>query len=120
MNWKILALAMVFSIAVLGCATPSELRTRAPSLELKSNFDAKRVAACIADKWENALPLLGTQPVNLKITSTGYSVAHGVEETIHLVDISDSPTGGSNTTYYKNRSSLIERFDPGVVDCQTQ
>lgn len=101
-----------------GCATPNELRQNGPTLELKSLHDAKHVAVCIADKWENSLPLLGTQPINMRIKNNGYSVAHGNEETVHLVDINESPTGGSFTLYYKHRSSLIDNWTPAVISCQ--
>lgn len=101
-----------------GCATPAELRQNTPNLELKSTNNSKHVAACIADKWENSLPLLGTQPINMKIKKDGYSVAHGNEETIHLSDIKDSPNGGSVTFYYKHRNSLVDVWTPAVISCQ--
>ena len=120
MRYSFLFIATISSASILGCATPKELRERGPAFVISSKLDARHVAACISEKWENALPLMGTQPVNLKLTRNGYAVAHGLEETIHLADISATSDGGSVTTYYKNRSGLINIFDPAVTICQSE
>ena len=119
-RYGFLPITLIIAASMSGCATPTELRQRTPEFVISSKLDARRVAACISEKWENALPLLGTQPVNLKLTKNGYAVAHGIEETIHLADISDTTGGGSVTTYYKNRSGLIEFFNPAVKACQSE
>jgi len=87
---------------------------------LKSPLDAKRISACIADKWENAAPIFGTQPVHMKLLKDGYSVSAGNEGTSYLVDVKDSPGGGSVTTFYKHRETLIKLFDPPVTICQSE
>lgn len=116
------AFAALLSVSVIlsGCATPSELREKGPALVLKSRHDAKRVSACIADKWENAVPFFGTQPVHLKLLKDGYSVAAGNEGTSYLVDVRDSPDGGSTTNFYKYRETMIKPFDPPVTICQSE
>lgn len=77
-KYCLLPIAAIIATSILGCATPRELRQRTPEFVISSKLDARRVAACISEKWENALPLLGTQPVNLKLTKNGYAVTHGV------------------------------------------
>ena len=102
------------------CATPAEMRQRAPELEFKSTFPSKTVAICIADRWENLSWVGGTIPVNMRPTNDGYTVSWRNEAWGHtglLVDIKDT-TDGSLTRYFKNMVLGEGTFDQVVIDCQ--
>lgn len=108
------------TILLLGCATPADLRTRAPALELTSSRPAKPVAICIADRWENLGIFGGTIPVNMRPTTNGYTVSWRNEAWGHtglLADINDVEAG-STTRYFKNAVLGEKSFDNAVVECQ--
>ena len=111
---------VVATAYLCGCATPADMRTRVPSLELTSNHPAKPVAICISDRWENLGVFGGTIPVNMRPTSDGYTVSWRNEAWGHtglLVDVNDTSTG-SITRYFKNVVLGEGSFDNAVKECQ--
>lgn len=70
-NWKEILLASVAATAVLaGCATPSDVRSTAPALQINSDRPARNVAGCIADRLEAQYKT----GISSRPTSGGYTV----------------------------------------------
>ena len=110
---------VVFVLLIGGCTTPAELRQKGPILEQKSLRDAKNVAACIAEGWENAGVYMAQ--VNMRIAKGGYSVAiRGETSTTLLADIADAPSGESMTSLYSGlfNSAQERKFSEVVIRCQ--
>lgn len=108
------------TILLLGCATPADLRTHAPALELTSSRPAKPVAICITDRWENLGIFGGTIPINMRPITNGYTVSWRNEAWGHtglLADINDV-ADGSKTHYFKNAVLGEQSFDKAVIECQ--
>jgi hypothetical protein len=110
----------ISTIWLFGCATPADLRTKTPSLELTSSRPAKPVAICIVERWENFGILGTTIPVNMRPTTDGYTVSWRNEAWGHtglLADVSDV-LNGSTTRYFKNLVLSEGSFDNAVKECQ--
>lgn len=121
---KIIAGSMLAMIA--GCTTPADLRKQKPTLELTSGNTSKQVAICIADHWENttAVGALSSSPVNMRITTEGYSVIvygtpsmFGGAAPVSIADITDKPAG-SFIFYYRSPVLGFGRFEDVVKKCQ--
>lgn len=122
---KIIACSMLALLT--GCTiNPADLRKQKPNLELTSSKTSKQVAICIADKWENttAVGALSSPPVNMRITSEGYSIivynppnGFGGAAPISIADISDTPSGASSI-YYRPSIIGFGRFEDAVKQCQ--
>lgn len=105
------------SVFVMGCVTtsPKDMRSSPPVAEVSSDNNAKTVATCIADGWENIDNNL--MKVQMRPTSSGYSV--WVEQSVgmgltavkdsatFLADIDDT-SNGSVTRYYSVATSKTE------------
>ncbi|QWD91628.1 hypothetical protein [Polynucleobacter sp. MWH-Braz-FAM2G] len=114
---KVLA-AISILFALVGCATPAELRSQKPLLDLKSTKPAKDVAICIADKWEGLGGFGGALTVNMRVTTSGYVVSLPLNgQTGMLVDIDNDGTG-STTKYYKGLVLLEQKLVQAIKDCQ--
>lgn len=110
----------IAAMLLVGCATPVEMRARAPALNLISSRPAKAVAICIADRWENSSVLGNTIPINMRPTANGYTVSwrhEGWGHTGLLADVDDAAVG-STTRYFKNAVLGEEIFDNAVKECQ--
>lgn len=117
---KLLTIVAAVIVGVSGCATPADLRTRVPVLELTSQQSAKAVAVCITDSWENSGAFGSTLPINIRPTMQGYNVSFRPEDFGHtslMVDVDEFGTG-SRTRYYKYFDFSGEFFDRAVKECQ--
>lgn len=107
-------------IFLIGCASPADLRQRKPTIELESNQPAKKVAICIADRWENSGIFGSSVPSNMRPTPEGYTLScrdEFIGRTMLLVDVNDT-SSGSITKYYKSAVLGAGSFDKAVQDCQ--
>jgi hypothetical protein len=103
--WLRLRTFVVAAVLLVGaCATPGDVRMKAPAFEGSSSKDAKSVAGCIADRWESG----GHQPnINARPTASGYSLTAASDlgiygkDTSFVIDVQDTPTG-STTRFYSN------------------
>lgn len=102
-----------------GCATPAEMRTKTPVLEVQSKLSPKDVATCIADKWENSGFLGLTVPVHMRQTGTGYAVSirDAFNTTSLLADVEGS-SSDSNTKVFRTLSFGGSDFIDAVKGCQ--
>ena len=106
-------IAFLLSVALVGCATPNDLRQKAPDLQLNSAKSAKDVAMCIADKWENADYAI---PVSMRETSTGYTLlTYHQGNTPYMCDIKNVGSGSQTSFYY---TLIASRPGEAVKDCQ--
>lgn len=112
------------TLLLFGCASPAEMRARAPLLELSSIRPSKPVAVCIADRWENTTYMNGPGlPITMRETTEGYTVIGIMQSMVQtwtglLADINNSPSG-STTRYYKSAGMLSSgSFDNVVKECQ--
>ena len=121
-----LLLSLFIAIGLSGCATPSDLRKKTPSLDMTSKRTAKEVALCIAEKWENTKPFmsLSSPPVNTNIRSNGYSIivtniALASSNAVALADVTEIEMA-SATRYYKlwGSGSGYGDYDQAVIECQ--
>ena len=108
-------IAFLLSVALVGCATPNDLRQKAPDLQLNSAKSAKDVAICITDKWE-ASPV-GSAPVTMRETKTGYTVLMLCNTNACLMSDIFSNENGSRTCFYNN-AILADGYVKDVKDCQ--
>jgi len=124
MRTKTSLVLCVATVGLFGCATPVDMRTKTPSLDISSSRPAKSVAICIADRWENATIMgMGAGfPTNMRPTQDGYTVSASVHNNFEtwtgfLADINDIPSG-STTRYFKNGVLGEGNFDNAVKECQ--
>ena len=113
-------LPLFTSLLIAACATPSEMRAQKPALVQQSTEGAKTVAVCIANAWENSGFAGSTPAVNMRPTTTGYTVSLldvGFGRTQLLADIDES-LKGSTTRYFKHLIIGEAAFDAAVVSCQ--
>lgn len=110
----LLALA---AVTITACATPTDLRTRTPDLDLVSSKSAKHVAVCIAETWEGNSPL-GTTPVTMRESMSGY-VVHMIclTNTCLLADVLATPEG-SRTVMYANAPARTGSYMEHARSCQ--
>ena len=113
----------VFGLTLLlsACASPSEMRAKPPAQVFTSSADAKSVAVCIANKWENLGVFGSTLPISMRPTMTGYTVSlvnPQSAQTQLLVDI-DEATTGSITRYFKHIVLGEGAFDNALAACQS-
>lgn len=113
-------IVLACSMSVMGCITtsPKDMRSSPPVAEFSSENNAKIVATCIADGWENIDNYL--MKVQMRPTTNGYSV--WVEQSVgmgltavkdsatFLADIDDT-SNGSVTRYYSVATSKTEWKD---------
>lgn len=110
-------LVLVMTLVVAGCATPNELRQGKPELRLNSVKNAKNVAICIADKWENGGPF-GPVPLSMRETQSGYMVSVMCEtNTCMLADVASLPDNRSETVVYMNAVGASDYLND-VTGCQ--
>lgn len=104
---------------LISCAGPNEMRKSGPSLELRSSHPSKKVAVCIAGRWEN-LGIFGTTiPITMRPTEAGFTVSSYNEtwgKTDLLADVIDVKDG-SETRLFKS-ISMTERFEKAARECQ--
>ena len=125
MKTKTSLVLCVATVWLFGCATPVDIRTRTPSLELTSSRPAKPVAICIADRWENSNiwgKLQDGLPINMRPTPDGYTVLASVRTAFEtypgfLADINDTPSG-STTRYFENAVLGAGSLEKAVKECQ--
>jgi hypothetical protein len=105
------------SVILCSCATPQEARSSGPVAAYASSKSAKAVTACVAAAWESAYAL--TNPVNVRPTNDGYTlqVSHS-GNTMVVLDVTSSPSGGSTSKYYKGHVLFEGRWDEAVQSCQ--
>lgn len=65
---------VALTLVLAACATPNDLRKTTPDLKVESDRDAKSIAMCIANGWENTRAIGGASPVTLRETPKGYMV----------------------------------------------
>lgn len=104
---------------IAGCSTPGDIRKKMPTLDLNSAKNAKAVAGCIADGWEEANTASG---LNTRPTANGYTVwktehGFGQEDTPFVIDITDAPNG-SNTLFYSKMFRQEDKAIKVIRNCQ--
>lgn len=104
---------------LLGCSSPAALRKATPDLEVQSAKTANAVATCIADRWENGGVLGQNVPVNMRPTSTGYTLnwINGMGGVGLLADV-DNASGGSRTRFFTGGAIGTTPFANAVRSCQ--
>lgn len=103
MNHTNYASVLAFAIMLAGCSTPGELRNESAAQTFASVKDAKTVATCVIDGFEEVFKTAG---VSGKPTETGYTVSVGVgvafgKDTAVVVDIANTASGSITTFYSK-------------------
>ncbi|MBF0329435.1 MAG: hypothetical protein HQL10_09785 [Nitrospirae bacterium] len=107
------------AVLLFGCSTPNQMREKTPDMEVTSSKPAQKVAACIANRWENLGVMGSTIPVNMKPTEDGYSVSWyntTWEKTNIIADVKENKSG-SVTRFYR-AISMTERFEKAIKECQ--
>lgn len=98
----LMMILIVVSFCIVGCISPGDLRLKKPTLELKSQFDARRVSSCIAIGLKEIGRWMGqTIPVGMIVLDDGYSIDmsnNGV--TAVLVDVKEQIDGSTVTRYW--------------------
>jgi hypothetical protein len=86
---------------LVACATPDDLRERQATYELESAKTSKKVALCIAEKWE--VGPFGTTPVTVRERERGYTVflVCGGGNACLLGDITDTQTGSKTSLHFR-------------------
>lgn len=98
------AIALSTVAGLCACAaTPAELRSGSPALELTSSLSPKDVALCIADHWEGVAGPWSALPVTMRPIQDGYMVSVSSLGMESLVDVKSVSTG-SKTGYFEHRS----------------
>lgn len=108
----------VFAILIAGCNTPEALKMRSPSLDLSSLMSAKRVAACISQKWQSSPD--GNTQVKLLKSDDVYSLSmtnQDLNNTVLVADVKEDG-GGSRTRYVNGYLFNGKKYDRAVIDCQ--
>ena len=98
MNGRVIIL---LTIILTGCATPADLRSNKPDLELSSSKPSKNIAICISEAWSNTIPIMAMSsfPTNMQLRENGYSVSVvvtnmlGASWPVVIADISDEQNG---------------------------
>jgi hypothetical protein len=104
-------------LMVASCATPQEARDKGPAATYTSTKSAKDISICVATAWESAYGL--TNPVNVRPTQDGFTMQVSANSnTMVVLDISDTPNGGSVSKYYKGHVLLEGKWDQAVQSCQ--
>ena len=113
-----LGLPLVASALLLAsCATPQEARDKGPAATYTSAKSAKDVSICVATAWEGVYGV--TNPVNVRPTQDGFTLQISANaNTMVVLDISDTPGGGSVSKYYKGNVFLEGKWDKAVQSCQ--
>jgi len=115
---KIIAVA-AFAALLSGCVSSEKLRSNTPTLSVKSDKDARAVAACITAQWEKAGIFGMTMPIDNKILSDGYSVSYKNGQTVQLMADVHEAGSGSTTNYYKvSFVAGVAKFEAAVQNCQ--
>lgn len=88
---------------ILGCSTPAELMSHPITQSFSSHKEAKTVATCVIDGFEDFFKIAG---VNGRPTDYGYmvsvSMAAGAgKDTAAVVDIKNTPSGSTSNFYTK-------------------
>ena len=121
-----LKLLPIITVAIFlgGCASSASLRENAPTLRQKSLLSAKDVAVCVGEKWGKMQGY--NAHASMMILKNGYAVElrgeTGTVGTIFVADITDTPTGGSETSVYSYShifNPTPKRFPDAVISCQT-
>lgn len=120
---KNLLLACFFIFAFSGCSTPNQMRSKTPAINNSSNKNAKELAYCISDKWDNLsfFNRLSDIPTNIQQKNTGFVVTKTVENITHswvgfLADI-DTTSTGSAIKYYKGNLIGSGSYDDAINAC---
>lgn len=89
-------------VALVGCSTPTDLRSQMPEREFASKKSAKDFAGCVADGLERAY----TRGINGRPTAKGYTITKddqiggwGTHSAI-AADFEDQSSGGSVVKTY--------------------
>lgn len=108
--------AIVVSTLLVGCATPESLRNGAADASFDSQKTAKKVAICIAEKWEEHT--LGTWAGTFRERENGYVVMQvcGLVNACILADVSETETGSN--TKIRSRALGVSAYIQAAQDCQ--
>jgi hypothetical protein len=112
---KLIALGVVFSLVLAGCATPQDARERGALATYASAKSARTVSDCIASSWEN---MGHAGETSVRPLANGYSVQLVRLGNVHLlVEITDL-NGGSTTKSYKGNAIGAGKLLMAVQSCQ--
>lgn len=116
-----LCVAITFLLG--GCASSSNLREQAPTLQLTSSNTAKDVALCLSEKWEKLLGYNTHLSVLPRRNGSSLEIRgeFGTVGTIIVADISDSVGGGSETSVYTYPyifQPVPKKLPEAAVSCQ--
>ena len=112
---KILYLIPVI-VSLVACATPDSLRSSAADSIFNSPKPSKKVALCIAEKWE--VHPTGTMRVTLRERENGYTafIVCGGGNACVLADIADTASG--STTEVRTRALGTSGYIREAQECQ--
>lgn len=124
MKTSIVPALIIVLIALTGCATPNEVRSKGAALTVNSEKNAKDVTTCVADKWENA-PFFSrfTGTVNTSIAKTGYSItAYGKNAfgswPVLIAQVEES-TSGCEISYFTTKPMVDESYyTTAIQECK--
>lgn len=121
-NMKNISARLVSLISIIlltSCASPGDMRKEKADLQFTSQKSAKFIAVCIADNWENGGLFGNTVPVNMRPTTTGYTLSwiNGMGGTGLLVDVDDTQLG-SKTNYFRGGVIGAGKFEEALNSCQ--
>ena len=108
----------MMALLLVSCATPQSAREKGPVATYTSAKSAKDISICVASAWESAYGV--TNPVNVRPTQDGFTlqIVGNNQNTMVVLDIADTPGGGSVSKYYKGIVFLEGKWDQAVKSCQ--
>lgn len=97
-------------LALTGCSTPAEIKSKPPIHEGNSEKNSKDIAACLGDALES-LNASTYHIMNVRPTSKGYSVTESFSwgsqlNTVVVFDIFDKQNGSSYQVYFNTTIGL--------------
>jgi hypothetical protein len=107
------------AVALQACTSMDQLRSVAPQLKLHSDRSPQEIAFCVYQAWTQAGIVL-TPDVSIHPLPHGMSVLVRSDKlgARILADVTDNPSGGSDTVYYEGVMPFASRFAVPVATCQ--
>lgn len=109
MNYLRSILLLLVPAVISACATPNEIRARAPSMQIEGAAKPEKVYACFVEKYDGIG--MGRMITSVPIAGGGISVRYGSPGHPNILYIADiSPiASGSRVNFYSNSIGVYDR-----------